>query len=64
MDLFPAMLSKFRELASFRFVFKKELLITLLTRSRRAIKIAEKFEPETAAQFTKHMGMISSTLCE
>ncbi|KAK0239552.1 HORMA domain-containing protein [Armillaria nabsnona] len=40
MDLFPTMLSKFRELASFR----------------RAIKTAEKFEPETAAQFTKQMG--------
>ncbi|KAK0463577.1 HORMA domain-containing protein [Desarmillaria tabescens] len=40
MDLFPTMLSKFRELASFR----------------RAIKITEKFEPETAAQFTKQMG--------
>ncbi|KAK0196564.1 HORMA domain-containing protein [Armillaria mellea] len=40
MDLFPTMLSKFREVASFR----------------RAIKIAEKFEPETAAQFSKQMG--------
>lgn len=40
MDLFSTMLSKFRELATFR----------------RAVKIAEKFEPETAAQFTKRMG--------
>ncbi|KAK0211239.1 HORMA domain-containing protein [Desarmillaria ectypa] len=40
MDLFPTMMSKFRELASFR----------------RAIKIAERFEPETTAQFMKQMG--------
>ncbi|KAF9032149.1 hypothetical protein BDZ89DRAFT_1158622 [Hymenopellis radicata] len=42
--LYPTMLSKFRDLASFR----------------RAIKIAEKYNPEASAQFTKEMGCESN----
>ncbi|KAF9261437.1 DNA-binding protein [Marasmius fiardii PR-910] len=42
-DLYPAMILKFRELAIFR----------------RAIKVAEKEDPTTIAEFAKHMGIIS-----
>lgn len=59
-DLLPNMMSKFNDLALFRYVIalpRVELECTqLFHRSRRSIKIAEEYNPDTLAKFTKHIG--------